>query len=165
VDFANSVKFNVSSLGLEDYSNVASLLHSNITSLVPSDVTHPPSITQYLGTRDWYTMHYFSNCSGFFAPSAINPSILTAQKINITCTRQASGYIFKPHDVIKSHLLPSVQSLADTVSASQYETSTWSSLWYSGIGNMVVTAFILFWMLSGQRPGLSFWAFWNAFVR
>ena len=132
---------------------------------MPSDVINPPSITQYLGAHDWYTMHYFSNCSGFFAPSTSNPALLTANKINITCKRRISGYIFKFHDVIQSQLLPGVKGLADDVSTTQYMTGTWSSLWYAGIGNTVITAYTLPWNFAGQRPWLNWWGFWDAFVR
>jgi len=156
--------FNTSSLGLEAYHDSSSSLHANITALIPSGSTNPPSITQYLGVHDWYTLHYFSNCSGFFAPSLTNPSILTSKMVNITCHRQFSGYHFSPHDVIQSTLLPGVSGIAETVSTATYQTATWSSLWYAGIGNLAVASFELPWTFTGRRSWLNFWIAWNYFI-
>ena len=110
-------------------------------------------------------MHYYSNCSGFYAPSITNPSILTSTKINVTCTRQVSGYTWNLHAVIHSTLHPSVQEIADTVSTSKYQTSTSSSLWYTGLSNAVITLLELPWNFMGGRPWLHYWEWWNAFVR
>jgi len=156
--------FNVSSLGLEDFHDAFSPLHANITSLIPSDITNPPSITRYLGACDWYTVHYFSNCSGFYAPSVDDPSILTSEMIDITCTRQYSGYNFNPHDVVESQLFPSVVEVAHSVSTFQYMTGTWISLWYSGMSNCAITLFTLPWNFWGQRPGINRWAWWDSFI-
>lgn len=109
-------------------------------------------------------MHYLRNCSGFFAPSTSNPSMLTYNKVNITCTRQFSGYPFSPHDVIQDTLLPSVKGIADTVNIATYPTATSSSLWYAGIGNLAVVAFELPWTFTGTRQWLNFWIWWNAVV-
>jgi len=165
LQFTNFSKFNTSSLGLDAYHDPAFPLHSNITALVPSGLTTPSSITRYLGAHDWYTIHYFTNCSGFYLPSPTNPSLLTTTKINSTCTRQVSGYTFKLHDAIQSQLLPNVNDLAEYVSTAQHMTSTWSSLWYAGIGNGVIGGFTLPWNFKGKRPGLNWWAFCDAFVR
>jgi hypothetical protein len=60
-----------------------------------------------------------------------------------------------------------VKFLADfsAVSTAQYMTSTWSSLWYAGIGNYVIMLYTLSWNFKGRRPWLMRWAFVDAFVR
>jgi len=159
--------FNISSLGLSAYHDPTSPLHSNVTSLVPSDLANPPSITRYLGAHDWYRMSYLSNCSGFFLPSPSNPSLLTSTKINISCTSQPSGYRLRPHDVIEYELLPGVKALAEDVSTKVWDTSSWISLWYTGISNCFVTAVMLpcgFLGTKGRREWVPWWSGWNAFI-
>lgn len=158
-------KFNVSSLGLGEFHNVTSPLYTNITALIPSDANNLTSITQYLGVYDWYSMHYLITCFGFFAPSTVNPSLFTKLKVNSACARQTSGYTFKLHDVIEDQLLPSVRDLANSVSTAEYMTNTWSSLWYAGIGNCVLTAMVLLQNFAGKRPWLNGWICCDAFVR
>jgi hypothetical protein len=131
-------QFKTSSLGLQAYHDPFAPLHTNITALVPSDLTNPFSKSKYLGACDWDRMHYLANCSGFYAPSLTNPPILTSEMVNITCTRQLSGYRFSPYEVIQSVLLPSVKGVVDEVSMAKYETSNWISLWYAGIQNLSV---------------------------
>jgi hypothetical protein len=107
-------------------------LSENIGSLLPPGVTHPPSLTQYLGVKDWYSMHYLRTCSGFFTVSSSNPSLLTPKKINITCTSQGAGYTFILNDLLRKGLNPSVQALADDIPGSRYNTRLWYSMWQVG---------------------------------
>jgi hypothetical protein len=105
----------------------------------------------YLGTKDWYTMHYFSICSGFWAPSTINPSLLTSTKINVLCTRQTSGHTFSLSQILASELLPSVRSLLADVPTKSYNTSPWSNCWYIGIADCFVACMLLPFAFSGKR--------------
>lgn len=149
--------YNTSSLGLANYHDPDSTLYANISALVPPDVTNPPSITQYLGVKDWYRMHYFTICSGFWAPSTSNPSLLTDNKINITCTRQISGYVFSLSSILTKELKPGVQKLAAEVAANfgDQNTSTWSSLWYAGIVNGFFALVVLPYLFRGKRGAWS----------
>lgn len=110
-------------------------------------------------------MHYLSNCSGFFAPSTSNTSLLSSKKINITCTRQTSGYNFTPREVVESQLKQGVRTLADDLNNDTYKTSVWVSLWYSGIGNCVLAALLLPWNFRRQANWVSSGTFWQSFVR
>ncbi|PMD34519.1 hypothetical protein L207DRAFT_496293 [Hyaloscypha variabilis F] len=125
--------FNTSSLGMSKYNNSSTpALSENIGSLLPPGVTQPPSLTQYLGVRDWYSMHYLRTCSGFFTASSSNPSLLTPKKINITCTSQGAGYAFILNELLRNGLNPSVQALADDIPGSRYNTRPWYSMWQVG---------------------------------
>lgn len=157
-------EFNTSSVGLPDFYNTSSKLHNNITALVPPSVANPPSITQYLGIHDWYSIHYLSNCSGFFAPSTSNPAVLSSNKVNITCKRQISGYSYNPHEVVKSQIRQEVKGLADNLDNDTYKTGVWISLWYSGIGNCVLVVFLLPWNFKRQREWVRSGVFWQSFV-
>jgi len=116
-------------------------------------VANPPSITRYLGVKDWYAMHYLSICSGFFQPSTINPALLTSTRVNVSCTRQVSGYTFSLSSILKTQLQLSVQELAAEVAANvkDYNTSSWVSLWYTGITTCFATILILPFTFSGTR--------------
>jgi hypothetical protein len=118
---------------MKEYHNSSTpALSENISSLLPPGVANPPSLTQYLGVKDWYSMHYLRTCSGFFTASSSNPSLLTAKKIRITCTTQSAGYTFILNDLLRRELHSSVQALADTIAASKYDTQPWYSLWQVG---------------------------------
>lgn len=108
-------------------------------------------------------MHYLRNCSGFYLPSTSNPSSLTSAMVNVTCTRQYSGYHFHPHDAVYYQLLPSVRALAEDMSTVSYDSSAWTSLWYTGLSNCFITAITLPWYFSG-RHWVIFWCRWNAFI-
>jgi hypothetical protein len=110
-------------------------------------------------------MHYLSNCSGFFAPSTSNRSLLSSNKINITCTRQISSYTFTPREVVASQLKQSVKALAGGLNNDTYKTGVWVSLWYSGIGNCVLTSLLLPWNFKRQANWVSSGTFWQSFVR
>jgi hypothetical protein len=86
------------------YNDPISPLYSAIISLVPTDITNPPSITRYLSIKDWYSMHYFSVCSGYYIPSGLNTSLLTSSTTNVICVRQWSGYNFSLQDTIYSNI-------------------------------------------------------------
>lgn len=120
---------------MADYHALSSELGGNINDLVPANVTNLPSLTKYLGVKDWYSMNYLSICSGYFAPSVSDPSLLTSTKLNITCTRQPSGYTFSLAKLLRNELKPSVKSLADQigVTTKSYDTAPWISFWYAGI--------------------------------
>lgn len=105
----------------------------------------------YLGAKDWYTMHYFSICSGFWAPSTNNPSLLTSTKINVLCTRQAADYTFSLSQILASELLPHGRNLLADVPTKSYSTSTWSSCWYSGITYCFIACILLPFAFSGKR--------------
>ena len=117
----------------EYYNSSTPALSENISSLLPPGVTHPPSLTQYIGVKDWYSMHYVRSCSGFFAVSSSNPSLLTPKKINITCTTQSAGYTFILNDLLRKGLNPSVQVLATDIPESRYNTRPWYSMWQVGL--------------------------------
>jgi len=136
------ITFNTSTLGLADYYQSNSILHTNITALVPSSVTNPGSITQYLQIKDWYSIHYLSNCSGSFLPNSKN-NLLTSIKINIECTRRTSGYVYTLSDVLREQLDPSVISLADVISQVSYYTAPWIALWYIGLITAILEMFLL----------------------
>jgi hypothetical protein len=108
-------------------------LNANISALLPPDLTNVPSLTQYLGVKDWYSMHYLRTCSGFYAPSSSNPSLLTSTQINRTCKRQSPGYSFSVHDALQQELDPSVKAFAEDVNTKSYSTMPWVGLWYIGI--------------------------------
>jgi hypothetical protein len=110
---------------MSDYRNPSSELGKNITALVPPDVSNPPSITQYLGMKDRYLMHYLSVCEGYWAPDPTGTSP-TSTKVNITCTAQSSGYSFSLVTHVQNELDPIVQGLAGEVTAtSSYCTAPW----------------------------------------
>ncbi|PMD57410.1 uncharacterized protein K444DRAFT_665763 [Hyaloscypha bicolor E] len=131
--------FNTSSLGLDAYHDPSSSLHDAVVSLIPSDVVNPPSITQYLNVKDWYIMHYFSVCSGYYIPSSSNPSVLTSSTTNITCVRRYSGYSFSLHDTITSTLSSEVIGLAEKMTAQRWSTRTAISAWYTGVSNVFLS--------------------------
>jgi hypothetical protein len=82
---------------------------------------------------------------------------------NVTCTRQRSGYVFHPHDAVYYQLFAPVKGLADDVSTVRYDSSAWTSLWYTGLSNCLVTAMLLPWYFSG-RHWVIFWCCWDSFV-
>lgn len=108
-------QFNTSSLGLSDYYQMNSTLNSNVTTLVLSTEESPTVITKYLGIHDWYSVHYLSTCSGYFARSSEDENILSSNKINITCVKKNSGYSYNIAEVLRSELHPSVIGIADEV--------------------------------------------------
>jgi hypothetical protein len=108
-------------------------LRANISALLPPDLTNIPSLTQYLGVKDWYSMHYLRTCSGFYAPSSSNPSLLTSTQINRTCKHQSPGYSFSVHDVLQQELDLSVKAIAEDVNTKSYNTMPWVGLWCIGI--------------------------------
>lgn len=126
-------QFNTSSLGMADYLNSTSPSRQNISTLLPHGITKPSSLTQYLGIKDWYSIHYLRNCSGYFAPDVDNPSRLSATKTNIVCTHQHTGYHFNLNNIIQRQLKPGVQELAGNIAANSYDTSPWVALWIMGI--------------------------------
>jgi hypothetical protein len=126
-------QFNTSSLGLSDYYQTNSTLHPNVTALVPIQIANPTTITQYLGIKDWYSVHYLNTCSGSFQRSSKNTNVLTSNKINITCVRRNSGYVFTISDILRRELHPSVAEIADEVAQASYYTAPWIALWYIGI--------------------------------
>jgi hypothetical protein len=129
-------------LGLSDYYHSNSSLQPAVEALVPSSLTNPTSITQYLGIKDWYSLHYLSTCSGSFQPSITDPSILTSNKINITCIRRNAGYIFTISSILREELHSSVVGIADEVTQASYYTASWIALWLIGIVAAVVEMFI-----------------------
>jgi hypothetical protein len=156
------VKFNTSSLGMSKYLNSSTLtLSENISSLLPAEVINPPSLTQYLGVKDWYSMHYIRNCSGFFATSGSNPSLLTPRKINITCTSQSTGYTFILNDILRDGLNPSVQALADEIPESHYDTRPYYSLWQVGQVTSIVAATTIPSTWAGTRSRNGYCALWS----
>jgi hypothetical protein len=134
-----------------EYQNTSTSLHQNISTLVPSEVANPASITQYLGLKDWYTMHFFVICSGFFAPSAINPSLLTSARVNITCVRQSTGYTFSLSDILQADLKPGLRDLSKEVAdnVKSYNTAPWVHLWITGISSCFLTILVLPWKFVG----------------
>jgi hypothetical protein len=109
---------------------------------VPATVTAPTSITENLGMKDWYSIHYLSTCSGSFQPSSTDPKILTSTKVNATCVRQKAGYVFKLSDILRHELHPSVVAIADEVIQTSYYTASWFALWLVGIIAAAVEIFI-----------------------
>lgn len=157
--------YNVSYLGLNEYRHPNSLLGPEVLALIPANSNisgYSPSITQYLGIKDWYTIHYLSICSGFYVPSESNPSLLTTSSVNVTCTRQRSGYTFWIADILRAGLKPSVQSLVEidhfTIDTRSYNTAPWVNLWYAGIVFAFLEFFLLPFTFSGKRR-LNMWAF------
>lgn len=150
---ANYEKFNVSSLGLAEYHDPTSAVGRDISALIPSEVMNPASITQYIGVKDWYSLHFLSVCSGFFAPCDSDSSILTSSQVNVTCARQASGYIFSLVDILRAGLKPNVMSLADNIDAktATCHTAPWVNLWYAGIVFIVFGIVVLPLTFSGRR--------------
>lgn len=120
---------------------------------MPLHVTNPPSLTKYLGAKDWYSMHYLSICSGYFVPSVSDPSLLTSRKVNMTCNRQSSGYTFSLAKLLRNELKPSVKSLADQIGAraKSYDTAPWINLWYAGIVFAFLELLVLPFTFSGER--------------
>ncbi|KAH8773325.1 hypothetical protein BGZ57DRAFT_1005308 [Hyaloscypha finlandica] len=149
------LKFNTSSLGLDAYHDHTSSLHDAVASLIPSDVANPPSITQYLNVKDWYSMHYFSVCSGYYIPSSSNPPVLSSSTTNITCVRRHSGYSFLLHDTIASTLPSEVIGLAEKMTAQRWSTMTAISAWYTGVSNVFLSFVALSFALWRGR------AWWN----
>ncbi|PMD13350.1 hypothetical protein NA56DRAFT_651812 [Hyaloscypha hepaticicola] len=136
------ITFNTSSLGLSDFHQSNSTLQPAVEALVPSSLTNPTSITQYLGIKDWYSSHYLSTCSGSFQPSTTNPNVLTSNKINSTCVRRNAGYAFTISNILREELHPSVVGIADEVTQASYYTASWIALWLIGIVAAVVEMFI-----------------------
>lgn len=136
------LQFNTSSLGLSDFHQSNSTLQPAVEALVPSSLTNPTSITQYLGIKDWYSSHYLSTCSGSFQPSTTNPNVLTSNKINSTCVRRNAGYAFTISNILREELHPSVVGIADEVTQASYYTASWIALWLIGIVAAVVEMFI-----------------------
>jgi hypothetical protein len=138
-------------LGLDDCHNSSSQLANNIKALVSPDAVNQVSITQYLGVKDWYSMHYLSVCDGFWAPDPSGAG-LTSTKINITCTAQSSGYSFSVATRVQNDLKLSVQELANAVTAkASYDTSPWVSLWYVGVVIAAVETLLLPFSFKGTR--------------
>ena len=139
-------QFNTSQLGLAEYSVSNSALHATIASFlpVPPLLNTTASLTQYIGIKDWYSMHYLSICSGFFAPS-------TSNKVNISCTHHMSGYTFNLQDTLRSELYPSVISLADDITPRTFYTTPWIALWYIGLICAVLELGLLLWTWTGKR--------------
>ncbi|KUJ10190.1 uncharacterized protein LY89DRAFT_787811 [Mollisia scopiformis] len=150
LEAAAIITFNTSSLGLSDYYQVNSTFHANITALVPTSVTNPSSITQYLQIQDWYSIHYLSTCSGSFA---IDPTtnLLTSMKTNITCTNQKSGYVYTLSDILRKELPSSVASLAAEITQVSYYTAPWIALWYIGLITALIEIVILPMTWAGKR--------------
>jgi hypothetical protein len=106
---------------------------------VPPSVTNPTVINRYLGLQDWYSIHYLSTCSGFFAA---NDEFLTSTKINVTCVKQKSGYVYAISNILRDELHPSVADIADEVTQASYYTAPWIALWYIGIITAIVEMFV-----------------------
>jgi hypothetical protein len=149
---------------MAEYHDTSSPLNQNISALVPSELSNPPSITKYLGVKDWYAMNFLSNCSGFFVPSAVDPSLLTSTKVNITCTSQSAGYIFYLDDILHGTLNPSVQDLASEMAfnVKNYNTGPWNGLWIAGIINSGLTFIAIPFTFSGtgRLNGYAFLTSW-----
>ncbi|KAE8448876.1 hypothetical protein EG329_008878 [Mollisiaceae sp. DMI_Dod_QoI] len=143
LEAAAIITFNTSGLGLSDYYQSSSTLHTNITALVPSSVIHLSTIAQYLQIKDWYSIHYLSNCSGSFLQNSQNNNFLTSTKTNIECTHRTSGYVYTLSDVLREELNPSVVSLADEITQVSYYTAPWIALWYIGLITAVLEIFLL----------------------
>jgi hypothetical protein len=105
-----------------------------------------------------YTLH---TCSGFFAISSSNSSLLNPKKINITCTAQAAGYTFILNDLLREELNPSVQALADNIPEVRYNTRPWYSVWQVGqvTGIMVAVAIPFTW--AGTRRLNGYYVLWS----
>jgi len=142
--------FNTSSLGLSAYHDPTSPFYDALVTLVPSNIVSPPSITQYLNAKDWYNMHYFSVCSGYYVPSSSNPSLLTSSKTNITCSRQSSGYNFSLQDTVLSTLRSEVKDLADGLTDRRWTTQSASSAWYTGISHVFLCVVVLSFTVAGK---------------
>ena len=125
----------------------------NISSLLPPGITYPSSLTQYLGVKDWYSMHYLRTCSGFFAVSSgsSSPSLLTPKKINITCTTQGAGYTFILNDLLRKELNPSVQALANDIPELRCNTRPWYSVWQVGQVTGIIAAIAIPFTWAGTR--------------
>ncbi len=164
------LQFNTSSLGLSDQYQSNFTLQPAIEALVPSSLTNPTSITQYIGIKDWYSLHYLSTCSGSFQLSTTNPNVLTSNKINITCVRRNAGYVFTISNILREELHPSVVGIADEVTQASYYTMSWIALWLMGIIAAFVEMFVflpLTWYgtrrLNGYSTVVSFVCFCSSF--
>jgi len=140
-------------LGQADYHDLSSPLFHNISALVPSGISNPPSLTQYLGVKDWYTMHYLSNCSGFFAASTTNPSLLTATKINVTCERRGSDYTFALGATLQQDINRSIRALADEAAskAKNFSTGGPVTCLFTGLSTCFATLWSIPSTFSGRR--------------
>ena len=143
------------------YNSSITALSENISSLLPPGITHPPSLTQYLGVKDWYSMHYVRTCSGFFAVSSSNPSLLTPKKINITCTTQSAGYAFILNDQLQKGFNPSVQVLANDIPGSCYNTRPWYSMWQVGMVTGISTLITIPFTWAGTRRLNGYCVLWS----
>lgn len=149
----------------EYYNSSTPALSENISSLLPPGVTHPASLTQYLGVKDWYSMHYLRNCSGFFAISSRNSSLLTSKKTNITCTTQAAGYTFILNDLLREELNPSVQALANDIPEARYNTRPWYSVWQVGQVTGIMAVFAIPFTWAGIRRSNGYCTLWSFVCR
>jgi hypothetical protein len=140
-------------------------LSENISSLLPPAVTNPPSLTQYLGVKDWYSMHYLRTCSGSFAVSTSNPSLLTPGKINITCTTQSAGHTFILNDLLRQGLNPNVQVLAEDIPQSRYNTRPWYSMWQVGQVTGISAAIAIPFTWAGTRRLNGYCVLWSFVCR
>lgn len=135
-------------------------LSKNISSLLPPGISNPPSLTQYLGVKDWYSMHYLRTCSGFFAVSSTS-SPLTPKKINITCMNQPAGYTFILNDLLRKGLHPGVQALADEIPESRIVTEPFYAMWQVGqvTGILALVSIPSTW--AGTRRANGYCAVWS----
>jgi len=132
--------FNTSYFGLAEYHDRSSPLNQNISALVPFAGINSPSITRYLGIKDWYSMSYLSTCSGYYASSRANPRLLSTSKVNVTCSKQSLGYTFSLSKILQNDIEGSAEGVVREASVKfkDYKTKTWVSLWIVG----VITAFV-----------------------
>lgn len=77
-----------------------------------------------------------------FSASTTNPSVLTSNKINITCVRRNAGYVFTISNILREELHPNVVGIADEVTQASYYTVSWIALWLIGIVAAVEEMFI-----------------------
>jgi hypothetical protein len=141
IENAAIITFNTTSLGLSDYLETNSTLNLNVTALVPPTVTDPASVSQYLGIKDWYSIHYLSTCSGYWERNA--DGLVNSKRVNITCVPQSSGYSYKISDVLRQGLHPSVLGIADEVTQATEYTAPWIALLYVGLILAILEMFVV----------------------
>lgn len=147
---------------MSQYQNrTTTTLSENINTLLPPGLINPPSLTQYLGVKDWYSMHYLRICSGFFAVSSSNSSLLTTKKINITCTSQPAGYTFNLNDLLRKGLNLGVQALADDIPESRFDTEPYYAMWQVGQVTGIVALTMIPSTWAGTRRANGYCVLWS----
>jgi hypothetical protein len=115
--------------------------------LLPNETHNFPSITRYLGIKDWYSWSYLSVCSGHYALSKEDPALLSTSVSDITCSNQKLGYTFSLGDILRENIDATAEGildrLPDNLTSKNYETQNWAGLWIISI----VTAFFNFFLI------------------